>query len=176
MFSKHFEIQFNISDVKYRSIAICYKNDISIINHVKLDGISVIQFQKSSFDMESVNMAVVYRSPNTSKNEFIFNLAGVIEDYNINILLGDFNINSFCYTIQNSTLDRFQMIIKEPTHIDGGLLDHIYLENCFMRDKESTVLTRSIYFSDHDAFKCKIIKNDSINVIDFSVVETSQTG
>ena len=54
------------------------------------------------------------------------------------------------------TLQRFQMIVTEPTYIGGDLRDHVYLGNSFMKKKEASSLMRNIYFSDHDAFKCKI--------------------
>ena len=61
---------------------------------------------------------------------------------------------------QSSSSSRFQMILTEPIHNDGGgLIDHVYLGNSFMKKKQASSLMRNIYFSDYDAFKCKIYLN-----------------
>ena len=113
IFNGQFTIEFNINEDKYKSIGICYKDNISIINHhVKLNGISVIQFQKCTFADQPVNLAVVYRSPSSCQVNFVNYLVDIVEENNIDILLGDFNINAFHDTLlTNMTLQRFQMIV-----------------------------------------------------------------
>ena len=119
------------------------------------------QFQKSTFTNEPINLAVVYRSPSSPQVNFVNCLINIVEKKNIDILLGNFNINAIHYALLNMTLQRFQMIVTEPTDTGGGLIDHVYLGNSFMENKQASSLMRSIYFSDHDAFKCKIYLNNS---------------
>ena len=54
-----FKVKCDTNEGKCRSIAICYKDNISILNYVKLNGVSVIQFQKSTFSDQPINLAVV---------------------------------------------------------------------------------------------------------------------
>ena len=175
IFNGQFTTEFNINEDKYKSIAICYKDNISILNHVRLNGISVMQFQKSTFADQPINLAVVYRSPSSSQVDFVNYLTDIVEENKVDILLGDFNIIALHDTLlTNMTLQGFQMIVTEPTHIDGGLIDHVYLRNSFMRNKEASGLMRNIYFSNHDAFKCKIYLNNSEDGVDFSINESAQ--
>ena len=134
----------------------------------------MIQFQKSTFTDQPINLAFVYRSPSSSQVNFVNYLIDIFQKNNIDILLGDFNINDIHYALLNMTLQRFQMIVTEPTHVCGGLIDHVYLGNSFMKNKQASSLMRSIYFSDHDAFKCKIYLNNSEDDIGFSINESTQ--
>ena len=43
-----------------------------------------------------------------------------------------------------------------------------------MKNKEASSLMRNIYFSDHDAFKCKNYLNNSEDGTDFSINESTQ--
>ena len=47
-------------------------------------------------------------------------------------------------------------MVKKPTHLDGTLLDHIYLHKLFP-SKNVKVVVKNIYFSDHDAVKLQIL-------------------
>ena len=89
--------------------------------------------------------------------------------------MGDFNINAFHVTLPNNmVLQKFQMIVTEPTYNGGGLVDHVYLGNSFMKNKQESSLMRKPYFSDHDAFNCKFYLNNSQDGIDFSINELTQ--
>ena len=43
-----------------------------------------------------------------------------------------------------------------------------------MKNKQASSLMRNIYFSDHDAFKCKLYLNNSEDGIDFSINKSTQ--
>ena len=60
-----------------------------------LNIISVIKFQKSTFADQPINPAVVYRSPSSSRVKFVNYLVDIVQEYNMNVSLGDFNINAF---------------------------------------------------------------------------------
>ena len=55
-------------------------------------------------------------------------------------------------------------MVKEPTHLDGGLLDRVYLLKSFPR-MNVNLFVKNIYFSDHDAVKLQILAagNDEID-------------
>ena len=43
-----------------------------------------------------------------------------------------------------------------------------------MKNRQASSLMRNIYFSDHDAFNCKIYLNISENGVDFSINGSTQ--
>ena len=55
-------------------------------------------------------------------------------------------------------------MVKEPIHLDGGLLGHVYLFKSFPR-MSVNLFVKNIYFSDHDAVKLQILAegNDEID-------------
>lgn len=83
----------------------------------------------------------------------------------IDIILGDFNIDTLTTSCNVTTLQHllssnmngYRQSINEPTHIDGGLLDHVYnKENMFhLFDIDKMKICMNI--SDHDAVKINII-------------------
>ena len=72
---------------------------------------------------------------------------------NSDILFGDFNINALCtdtYSTLRHMLTNYKLLVSQPTHLDGALLDHVYIADSFSAHK-TTVVIKTIYFSDHDA-------------------------
>ena len=51
----------------------------------------------------------------------------------------------------------YSQVVTEPTHIRGGLIDHIYLSNAFRRSISFHVILQSVYYSDHDAIKLLLL-------------------
>ena len=87
--------------------------------------------------------------------------------YIVNILQGDFNIDAFdsdpCVK-RHDILSNYRFLVKEPTHLDGALLDHVYLYKLFL-SKNVDAFAKDIYFSDYDAAKLQILfqGNDDIH-------------
>ena len=78
-----------------------------------------------------------------------------------NLILGDLN---FCYNGKEGKLLRtsleklnFSQIIKEPTHIEGHLLDHAYVRNLNSQLKFKSEL-HSKYYTDHKGIAVMIKK------------------
>lgn len=47
-------------------------------------------------------------------------------------MLGNFNINALCDEINKkfkNLTEGYQLVVIEPTHSDGGLLDHVHLKS-----------------------------------------------
>ena len=79
-------------------------------------------------------------------------LEEMIERKKPQLVVGDFN---FCCldTPSNSTTkylrrNKFEQLIKEPTHIAGNILDQAHLRN-IRRDLRYTVKLHSKYYTDH---------------------------
>ena len=50
----------------------------------------------------------------------------------------------------------YNLMVSGATHLDGALLDHIYVLKSFCRKKIVDSIIRNIYFTDHDAVKLRI--------------------
>ena len=85
----------------------------------------------------------------------------------IDILLEDFNIDVFdsdaCAKLHD-VLSNYRLVVKEPTHLDRALLDHVHLHKLFP-SKNVNAAVKSIYYSDRDAVKLQILVevNDDIH-------------
>ena len=82
-----------------------------------------------------------------------------ISFYRLLKLLGDFNIDALdevAYRRLKDTLSSYNLKVLEPTHLDGALLDHVYLHKTFEHDKLVMSVVNNIYFSDQDAVKVQL--------------------
>ena len=74
-------------------------------------------------------------------------------------MFGDFNINAQDQE-QTSTLQQmlqdYQQLVQEPTQLEGGILDHVYVRKSFLKDFKVDCFMKCAYFSDHDAIKVKL--------------------
>merc|ERR1711954_341131 len=77
------------------------------------------------------------------------------------LLLGDFN---FCHLDSSNCTKRFleeknfHQLIKEPTHIDGNLIDQVHLKDP-TGEIICTVELQAKYFTDHKGIAVMIKKN-----------------
>ena len=128
---KGIAIYYNIQDVKYLHICSypCQMSKLSISNY---------------------DIFVIYRPQNCPQTEL---LALIQEHRSINtttVICGDFNLNLlgkdtnciYDFLLSNG----FTQVITMPTHILGGLLDHIYVNT-----KVMDTMIHPVYYSDHDA-------------------------
>ena len=108
--------------------------------------------QLSKFTSGILDVIVLYRSQHGNKQE-MNQLIQQLEDVNIPLLvIGDFNF-PYLEDGTNSTIHFFRennyfQLIREPTHIEGNILDQAYF-----RDEtgllEITAETQTKYFTDH---------------------------
>ena len=81
----------------------------------------------------------------------------MMQDDIIHIILGDFNVNAFS---ENNYIDKFlsdyELVVNEPTHISGSLIDHVYVWKEILDVVDVSVLVKNVYFSDHDAIKIRL--------------------
>ena len=76
----------------------------------------------------------------------------------IQIILGDFNTNDFDSnnTSLSKSLERYSMVVWDPTHRSRSLINHAYLSNATSDEFQATVTIKNIYFSDHDAVNLEL--------------------
>lgn len=80
-------------------------------------------------------------------------------------MLGDFNIDPLCnevYADIDNVLTEYVVMVTEPTHNDGGLLDHMYLQIQFLMGKQANSKLDSVHISDYDAVKTNILKEEEL--------------
>ena len=70
-FQEHFKIHFNSNENKYRSIAFCYSNRVSVLDHEDHNTISMIAVTKPQFYEYPITIALVYRSTNSPIASFL---------------------------------------------------------------------------------------------------------
>ena len=88
----------------------------------------------------------------------------MIDDEKITVIGGDFNV---CFlkhpnNMISKNLDKlnFHQIVKQATHIEGGLIDHLYIKKGKGADISWVVEIMPKYYSDHDCI-CVTLCQDS---------------
>ena len=121
-FQEYFKIHINSNENKHGSIASCYLNRASVLDHEDHNAISIIAITKPQFYEYPITIALVYRSPNNPIARFLNQLVYFTNARTIDILLGDFNIDAFdgdAHTRLDKVLSSYRVMVKEPTHLDG---------------------------------------------------------
>ena len=108
-------------------------------------------YQILQLTFADMDVTVVYRSPKSScYAELTEDLSKLSHGGSLSVICGDFNIDLAANPNNELTgmlLSRgFQQVVKQPTHIGGGILDHIYIN----KGAEEHFLY-PLHFSDHDA-------------------------
>ena len=119
-------------------------------------------YQISKLHAEKFDIISVYCSSDSSKSnmiDFLTELRILLCTNKRNLILGDFNLNARCQN-QNFILRElenwnFKQLVQNPTHIQGGIIDHCYISNTFPMDSLS-VSQKSVYYTDHDIIKVTI--------------------
>ena len=70
-FQEHFKMHFNSNENKCRSIAFCYSNRVSVLDHEDHNAISIIAITTPQFHEYPNTIALVYRPPNSPITSFL---------------------------------------------------------------------------------------------------------
>ena len=77
--------------------------------------------------------------------------------YKFDIILGDFNIDALESNVNlNQFLTGYTLVVNEPTHISGSLLDHCYIKNDVLQQYDILCHVITVPFSDHDAVRVNL--------------------
>ena len=71
----------------------------------------------------------------------------------IHVLPGDFTVDTLdvnVHWVLQNVLDGYVMVVSEPTHLEGCLLDHVFINKYILPDVETDTYDKHIYFSDHN--------------------------
>ena len=146
---------------KYMSLAVCTKNHNQIAQHDYFPLINGLKFVVlNSTNGVKHSFLVIYRKQSRTIPGLITELEDILYNDDIDVFLGDFNINYMnsddCNPLKLMMQSlNFEQVVKEPTFISSGtLLDHIYLKSSRFNILENKVI--NVYYSDHDAIKISI--------------------
>ena len=125
------------------------------IAEVKMEKFQITKFQHQSMDI--INL---YRSQTGNSLELLEHLKKLIEDEQITLITGDFNIcfmeNFNNRLIQGLLQIGFDQLVHEPTHIQGRHIDQAFFRDPSNRLKP--IIDRYSPYSDHDGI-CITINN-----------------
>ena len=92
----------------------------------------------------------VYQSKNANKLEFLKDLGCLARGTKACYIVGDFNIDFSVepkdFVIRTILSNGFSQIVTTPTHLQGGLIDHVFCKNVSF---EPQVRLSHCYYSDH---------------------------
>ena len=136
------------SNGKGKGIAIYFKEDI--LKH-EVD-IKDENMQLSKFTSNMIDLVVLYRSQAGNHKYLAEVLETLIDREKPLLVIGDFN---FCFLDDSSNFTKrylqenfFSQLVKEPTHIEGNLIDQAHIRDTEGVNKYSTEL-HSKYYTDH---------------------------
>ena len=111
--------------------------------------------QISKINIAGIDSISVYRSTNHSIPDTSQSLESLIDIRRPTLITGDFNIctekNSSNGITTSLVKMGFRKILKRPTHIQGGHIDHIYWMDRMKIYNQPQVEVYSPYWTDHDA-------------------------
>ena len=153
-YSSHFNSRGN-----GKGLALFFKSKFTPVLDVTEDG-----YQMSKLESEGYDVISVYRSSDSnSSNKQMFTsvLLIMVNVQKTTFILGDFNCDLKCDG--SSVLSReiidfgFSQLVKEPTHNQGGIIDHCYTSKNVIPNNVK-LSQKAVYYSDHDLlevqYKC----------------------
>ena len=162
---ENFRIFFNNNDNKFLSLAYAFQKDITVITQEDFAGVSICNFRKSSLVSVPLKLMILYKLNSQSLMTFCDYLYYFIEAKEVDIIVGDFNIDACSESGLPQILSEYVQLVEFPTHIRGSTLDHVYVKKSFLEDYKVEIVVLNTYFSDHDAVRVKISKKN----IDFMI-------
>ena len=154
------EYEANLNSIgRGKGIASYYKLKMQNVTNINCEGFSITKLEAENFDIIGV-----YRSQGGTLTSLMSHLETLIVDGKTTVIGGDFNVcalaspkNHLSETLRQKG---FIQLVQKTTHIEGGLIDHVYLvqgENmrfsCILEDFPK-------YYSDHDGIGIILIEKD----------------
>ena len=146
---------------KYSSLAICTKENINLLQKQYFPAINGLMFNAQNYcNSQRITFLLTYRKNNSNTTQYIEYIDNILRTNNIDIILGDFNINYFnefsiipLKHLMNT--HGYIQIVEEATFISSGsLLDQVFVKQRLCNSVQNKVIP--VYYSDHDAVKITI--------------------
>ena len=152
-FNEH-RIFFNNNPDKFKSLAVLFRENMTIETPLVLDGIFIATY----FDTKhAIHFSVLlcYRKNNSNIEQFKDLISYLVRSKMPDLILGDFNLNidttiSHPFVSWMSQIG-YEQLISKPTHVSGSIIDHLYVSKSFYTQTHVSIVVRPLYFSDHNA-------------------------
>ena len=134
-----------------KGIASYYNNKFEHRKNINCNGFSITKIEAEDFVIIGV-----YKSKEGNARELIEELEDLIDIEKVCVIGGDFNVcllkQPHNYVTEKLNEMGFEQIVRKATHIEGGLIDHVYIKQGetvqYLWDLEEFPK----YYSDHDGF------------------------
>ena len=139
----------NLSDYRFSSLAICYQKSVLLQCHQKGEGISVIKLCKPTYSNDCVSIVILYRRQLSTIPAFFANLELLNNSSEINIVLGNFNLDALdpgLFEQIRNTLSKFCLVNSNSTHLNGSLIDQVYVRKKFLDISHVNVADLNVFF------------------------------
>lgn len=135
---------YSIHQATKHGISLYIKNNLHCVE-IPVDSpieISVVEVE------HKVKIITVYHAPRENKSDFLHNLEEILKMFGDIpcVVIGDFNMSIKDASLI-SVMNDFELLATEPTHRDGGIIDHIYIR--LLSSVKHGL--HPVYFSDHAA-------------------------
>ena len=156
--NENFNVIHNLNNDKYCSIAICLnRNNVELLYMYHIPSATLVTVKKRHI-LIPLHILLLYRKNTSAVQELVYLIQHMNShvDNGVHIILGDFNIDAFTNrnTELQEILNHYKLLVNEPTHLSGSLLDHIYIRKDVLELVPSIeCIVKCIFFSDHDAIK-----------------------
>ncbi len=140
---------------KFLSLAVCYKDTITLCDTEYFTSINGLRFLLNNSGGNTLSCLLLYRKHGGNIQQFITCLHHIITSFDINVIFGDFNIDYFneknisSLKVLTESLNYVQLVTKPTFVSSGSLLDHVYVKQSISNKMEANVV--SVYYSDHEA-------------------------
>ena len=128
-----------------KGIATYFTDEFQVTGAINRNNYQISKVSSANFDVINV-----YCSQSLNKAEFLRDLGSLAGPLRTGFIVGDFNIDFFQDqkdAIVSKILSRgFQQLVDHPTHMEGGLLDHVYHKGLSWEPK---VDLQFPYYTDH---------------------------
>ena len=129
--NENFNVIHNLNNDKYCSIAICLnRNNVELLYMYHIPSATLVTVKKRHI-LIPLHIFLLYRKNTSAVQELVYLIQHMNShvDNGVHIILGDFNIDAFTNrnTELQEILNHYKLLVNEPTHLSGSLLDHIYI-------------------------------------------------
>ena len=149
-----FNYFLNNNEDRFLGLAVYYKEQIDLIREFDGNGFSLFKTNVETFEL---TVMLLYRKNNTLIPEFYDLLRYLTSTYDIDLIVGDFNVQPN-ENLRN-VLNLYDQLIERPTFISGSILDHVYVKKSMLSKCLIKADVESVFFSQHDSVKITFESN-----------------
>ena len=144
-----------VSHGRGRGIATYFTDEFKVTGSINKES-----YQISKVSSKELDVINVYRSQGHNKVEFLRDLGSLAGPMRSGFIIGDFNVD-FLHEPKDAVVSKilscgFKQIVPHPTHLEGGLLDHIYHKGLSWEPKADIQFP---YYSDHGLISVSGLEN-----------------